>query len=60
MRDVLVLDRNYSPGAGGALHQELCAALYGMPDAPRFAFYPNGPDGLLEVPITTVRIIAAW
>ena len=30
---------------------------YGMPDAPRFAFYPNGPDGLLEVPITTVRLI---
>jgi polysaccharide deacetylase family protein (PEP-CTERM system associated) len=29
---------------------------YGMPDAPRFAFYPNGPDGLLEVPITTVRV----
>jgi polysaccharide deacetylase family protein (PEP-CTERM system associated) len=29
---------------------------YGMPDAPRFAFYPNGQDGLLEVPITTVRL----
>lgn len=29
---------------------------YGMPDAPRFAFYPNGKDGLLELPITTVRI----
>jgi polysaccharide deacetylase family protein (PEP-CTERM system associated) len=29
---------------------------YGMPDAPRFAFYPNGPDGLLEIPITTVRL----
>jgi polysaccharide deacetylase family protein (PEP-CTERM system associated) len=29
---------------------------YGMPEAPRFAFYPNGPDGLLEVPITTVRL----
>jgi len=29
---------------------------YGMPDAPRFAFYPNGPDGLLEVPITTVKM----
>ena len=29
---------------------------YGMPDAPRFAFYPNGPDGLLEVPITTVNL----
>ena len=30
---------------------------YGMPDAPRFAFYPNGPDGLLEVPITTVQLL---
>ena len=30
---------------------------YGMPDAPRFAFYPNGPDGLLELPITTVRLM---
>jgi polysaccharide deacetylase family protein (PEP-CTERM system associated) len=29
---------------------------YGMPDAPRFAFHPNGSDGLLEVPITTVRV----
>jgi polysaccharide deacetylase family protein (PEP-CTERM system associated) len=29
---------------------------YGMPEAPRFAFYPNGTDGLLEVPITTVRL----
>ncbi len=28
-----------------------------MPDAPRFAFYPNGKDGLLEVPITTVRMM---
>ena len=29
---------------------------YGMPDAPRFAFHPNGEQGLLEVPITTVRM----
>lgn len=29
---------------------------YGMPDAPRFAWHPNGSDGLLEVPITTVRL----
>ena len=29
---------------------------YGMPSAPRFAFYPNGPDGLLEVPITTAMV----
>lgn len=30
---------------------------YGMPSAPRFAFYPNGPDGLLEVPITTALLM---
>ncbi|MBC7502263.1 MAG: DUF3473 domain-containing protein [Herminiimonas sp.] len=30
---------------------------YGMPDAPRFAFYPNGPDSLLELPVTTVRVM---
>jgi polysaccharide deacetylase family protein (PEP-CTERM system associated) len=29
---------------------------YGMPDAPRFSFFPNGRDKLLEVPITTVRM----
>ncbi|MDP3686482.1 MAG: DUF3473 domain-containing protein [Sulfurimicrobium sp.] len=28
----------------------------GLPDAPRFAFSPNGKDGLLELPVTTVRI----
>ena len=30
---VIVLDRNYSPGMGGILHQELRSALYGV-DAP--------------------------
>lgn len=30
---------------------------YGMPDAPRFAFHLNGQNGLLEVPITTVRLM---
>lgn len=29
---------------------------YGMPDAPRFAFRPTGPDGILELPVTTVRL----
>ena len=29
---------------------------YGMPDAPRFAFYPEGADGLLELPVTTVSL----
>lgn len=29
---------------------------YGMPDAPRFASRPGGEQGLLELPISTVRI----
>jgi polysaccharide deacetylase family protein (PEP-CTERM system associated) len=30
--------------------------LYGMPEAPRFAFRPRGDNGLLEVPVTTVQV----
>jgi len=30
--------------------------LYGMPEAPRFAFRPRGDDGILEVPVTTVAL----
>lgn len=30
--------------------------LYGMPAAPRFPFYPNGDEGLLEIPITTLKL----
>jgi len=44
--EVLVLDRNYSPGHGGVLHQELRAALYGMPDAPRIHGYLAGVGGV--------------
>lgn len=29
--------------------------LYGMPEASRFAFRPRGEQGILEVPITTIR-----
>ena len=31
---------------------------YGMPDAPRFAYYPRGSSGLLELPITTMRLFS--
>ncbi len=44
--DVLVLDRNYSPGAGGVLHQELKAALFGMADAPRVHGFLAGVGGV--------------
>nr|WP_241673123.1 XrtA system polysaccharide deacetylase [Lacisediminimonas profundi] len=30
---------------------------YGMADAPRFPFYPRDYGGLLEIPITTVRML---
>lgn len=31
---------------------------YGMPDAPRFAYYPRRSGGLLELPITTLRLFS--
>lgn len=30
--------------------------IYGMPDAPRFTYQPDGLDGFVEVPVTTVKI----
>lgn len=54
-RDILVLDRNYSPGYGGILHQELRGALYGLSPAPRLHGYLAGVGGL-NVP--TEKIMA--
>ena len=54
MREIVVLDRNLSPGAGGVLHQELRAALYGVSDAPRV-------HGLLAgggIPAVCQRVLA--
>ncbi|WFP50716.1 DUF3473 domain-containing protein [Methylomonas sp. EFPC3] len=31
--------------------------LYGMPDAPRFAYRPANAPGLLEIPITTLNLL---
>ncbi|MCK4951097.1 MAG: DUF3473 domain-containing protein [Gammaproteobacteria bacterium] len=31
--------------------------LYGMPEAPRFPFYPLGERGVLEIPVTTIEIM---
>jgi pyruvate/2-oxoacid:ferredoxin oxidoreductase alpha subunit len=53
--DVLVLDRNFSPGTGGVLHQELKAALYGLNDAPRIHGYLAGVGG---VNVTPAKIAA--
>ncbi len=56
VRDVLVLDRNFSPGAGGVLHQELRAALYGMPDAPRVHGLLAGVGGVNVPPQKIVEL----
>jgi pyruvate/2-oxoacid:ferredoxin oxidoreductase alpha subunit len=46
LADVVVLDRNHSPGHGGVLHQELRAALYGIDRAPRIHGYLAGVGGV--------------
>ena len=51
--EVVVLDRNHSPGTGGVLHQELRAALYGMPDAPRIHGLLAGVGGV-NVPVDKI------
>lgn len=54
---VLVLDRNYSPGTGGVLHQELKSALYGLAGAPRLHGLLTGVGGI-NVPVETIVRLA--
>ncbi len=42
---LMVLDRNYAPGTGGILYQELKAALYGLEGAPEIHGYLAGVGG---------------
>jgi pyruvate/2-oxoacid:ferredoxin oxidoreductase alpha subunit len=44
--DVVVLDRNHSPGLGGILHHELLGALYGLAKAPRVHGFLAGVGGI--------------
>jgi pyruvate/2-oxoacid:ferredoxin oxidoreductase alpha subunit len=53
VHDVIVLDRNHSPGLGGVLHQELRAALYGMEGAPRIHGLLAGVGGV-NVPVDKI------
>ncbi|MBK9605333.1 MAG: hypothetical protein IPO58_02490 [Betaproteobacteria bacterium] len=55
--EVLVLDRNYSPGHGGVLHQELRAALYGMAAAPRLFGYLAGVGGVNVPPAKIAEFV---
>ncbi len=44
--DVIVLDRNFSPGLGGILHQEVRSALYGTEQPPQLYGYLAGAGGV--------------
>jgi len=55
--EVIVLDRNHSPGAGGVLHQELKAALYGLPGAPQVHGYLAGVGGVNVPPERIVEFV---
>lgn len=57
VRDVVVLDRNHSPGAGGVLHQELRAALYGLANAPRVHGLLAGVGGVNVAPERIVEFV---
>jgi pyruvate/2-oxoacid:ferredoxin oxidoreductase alpha subunit len=57
LRDVVVLDRNYSPGCGGVLHQELRAALCGLQPMPRVHGYLAGVGGVNVPPSKIVELV---
>jgi len=43
---LVVMERNFSPGVGGVLHQELKAALFGMDNPPKVHGYLAGVGGM--------------
>jgi pyruvate/2-oxoacid:ferredoxin oxidoreductase alpha subunit len=55
--DVVVLDRNHSPGLGGILHQELRGALYGLSSAPRVHGLLAGVGGVNVSPETIIALV---
>jgi len=55
--DVVVLDRNHSPGAGGILHQELRSALYGVDAPPRVHGLLAGVGGVNVSPETIAQLV---
>ena len=55
--DVVVLDRNHSPGLGGILHQELRGALYGLAAPPRVHGFLAGVGGVNVSPDTIAALV---
>ena len=57
VQDVVVLDRNHSPGLGGIVLQELRGALYGVPGAPRIHGFLAGVGGVNVSPAKIAQIV---
>jgi pyruvate/2-oxoacid:ferredoxin oxidoreductase alpha subunit len=55
--DVVVLDRNHSPGLGGILHQELRGALYGVKAPPRVHGILAGVGGINVSPDAIAQLV---
>ncbi|HBW36364.1 MAG TPA: pyruvate ferredoxin oxidoreductase, partial [Desulfosporosinus sp.] len=54
---VMVLDRNFAPGTGGFLHQELKAALYGLERGPAIHGYLTGVGGTNISPTNIAALV---
>jgi len=55
--DVVVLDRDHSPGLGGILHQELRGALYGVAAPPRVHGLLAGVGGMNVSPDKIAQLV---
>jgi len=56
----IVLDRNYSPGTGGVLHQELKSALFGLSHQPRLHGMLTGVGGVSVSARTIQKLAVAY
>ena len=56
---IMVLDRNFAPGTGGFLFQEIKAALYGMESAPEVHGYLAGVGGTNISPADIKTMVAS-
>jgi pyruvate/2-oxoacid:ferredoxin oxidoreductase alpha subunit len=57
VRNVVVLDRNHSPGLGGIVNQEVRAALYGLEAPPRVHGLLAGVGGVNVPPQQIVKLV---
>ncbi len=57
---IISMDRNFSPGLGGVLHQELKAALFGMQNTPKLHGLLTGVSGLNVTPEKIKEWVTAY